>query len=359
MVFYTILNRKESEFYPTACEIGKVIELSGSDYSEFCKAPLYDYEFIREVADDLARDSSGISHGLLVLGEGHQDGIFVVPEGYSYARYAAHIPNARALARESQYPSLREYGEEMEKLADKCVENALQYQREGSYRILASGISTWFPFRDFSEELFAKMLTERKEIQYVDVDVEADAFYITLMPELTHAVDETQYKKLAQEDVDIMCTKHELWVLDAGGEQADFSGCLLDKLDLSHRNLNSAILSGAKLTDCNMNHCKLCFASCDNMKLVNCRAEHLTAEEASFRDAEFLDCDLTESFFTHSDFTQAQFPGSEMRCGSFQGCCLDSTGLDRIDTENLIMDGTVYDEQLWDTPASDSMQMQI
>lgn len=53
-------------------------------------------EFIKEHRDLMYQDRDGVSHCLLVLGEGEEDGILVESEGSLYARYSALLPNARS-----------------------------------------------------------------------------------------------------------------------------------------------------------------------------------------------------------------------------------------------------------------------
>jgi len=350
MIFHTILNRKAERYEPEPCSAEHIIELSSDEFASFCQDPLYPYGFLQDYQDRLFQDKSGVKRGLLILGEGHRDGVFVVTEGFDYARYSAHIPNARVLQLQDTYPSLQQYCEEMRLLADNYTEKALQYQREGPYRILLSDVLEEFSNGDFNEELFIRMLCGRKEIELVESD--DHELFVTLGQDYIHAEDESQYRALTQEEVKIICAKHVLFMYDEDGEQADFSGCLLKNMDLSHRALNSAILNGAKFVNCRMSGIELCFASCENVKFVGCDMRGITAEEASFRDAEFNNCDLTGGFFTHSDLTQAQFPGSEMHRGSFQSCCMARTGLDKIQPRQLNMDGVFYDEQRWQEDCS-------
>lgn len=345
MLFYATLNRKESEILPQPCEINKVIELSSSDFASFCKAPLYHYGFIQEVTDKLSRDEHGVSRGLMVLGEGRQDGVFIVSEGYDYARYSAHVPDARSIVLKDRYPTLSDYCDRMVSLADKSIDKALQYQREGPYRLLRDDAQKELQRYNLDDYLLERVLSDRPEVEYAEVV--DDEIHIRPALEYVYHENEESYQKLAQEEVDVMCAKHVLWLMDESGEQADFSHCLLEGIDLRHRNLNSAIFDGAKLKDCWMDGISLCSASCEDTMFVDCSLLDTTAEEASFRDAEFRNCDLTDAYFTHSDLTLAQFPECEMIRGSFQNCCLDHAGFDRIETERLKMDGAIYNEELW------------
>ena len=80
----------------TPCVITDKIELSQNEFEEFAQNLLGDYDFISDHADRYSFGSDG-AKCLLVLGEGHNDGILVVTEGFHYARYTSHISNAREM----------------------------------------------------------------------------------------------------------------------------------------------------------------------------------------------------------------------------------------------------------------------
>ena len=95
--FYTSaqLLRKESELRIDKCKVEAVVELDRAHFYDF-KNHLFDnQEFIKEHKDLMYQDRDGISHCLLVLGEGEADGILVESEGSLYARYSALLPNGR------------------------------------------------------------------------------------------------------------------------------------------------------------------------------------------------------------------------------------------------------------------------
>lgn len=63
---------------------------------------------------------------LLLVGEGHKDGFIIDTQGYDYARYTAHIPNAEQLAVAVQYPSLENAVRETALAADAAVQKAIE-----------------------------------------------------------------------------------------------------------------------------------------------------------------------------------------------------------------------------------------
>lgn len=90
------LMRKEPELRVDRCKVEAVVELDRNRFYDF-RTHLFDnQEFIKEHRDLMYQDRDGVSHCLLVLGEGEEDGILVESEGSLYARYSALLPNARS-----------------------------------------------------------------------------------------------------------------------------------------------------------------------------------------------------------------------------------------------------------------------
>lgn len=89
------LMRKEPELRVDKCKIEAVVELDRDQFYSFRNQMVNDFDFILDHLDYMYQDRDGVSHCLLVLGEGDKDGILVESEGYNYARYSALLPNAR------------------------------------------------------------------------------------------------------------------------------------------------------------------------------------------------------------------------------------------------------------------------
>ena len=118
------------------------------------------------------------------------------------------------------------------------------------------------------------MLSERPEIAEVDYDYENDTVSVALADEHIRFTDENGMRYLTEQDIEIMCAKHILWLNDEGGEQADFSNCVIRGMDLSRRNLNQAIFDGAKISNTQLYSAELCYASCVGTKLEDKLKEH-------------------------------------------------------------------------------------
>ncbi len=244
-------HRKEEEIRSQHCVVEKVLELSESEYARFYQSPLSEYDFIAKHRGVMRQDSDGTRHCLLVLGENQEDGILVDAEGYDYARYHAFLPKARQLYLLDQYPSIAKFNRDMAEMAEQYTQKAIIDQQSGMYRILTDELA----LDKVEVQLLVGMLEDRPEIAYLD-DL-GDELCIKLNPEYAH--EEKELPRLSQEDADVICAKHVLWLHDAGGEQADLSGYDLSGLDLSHRNLNSAIFAGTRMYETNLAQAELCF----------------------------------------------------------------------------------------------------
>ena len=96
MKINAVFQRKGTDIETEPCIVENVIELSESEYDYFSHNLLKNFDFIAENKDQMYY-KDGVNHCLLVFGENHSDGILVRSEGSNYARYSAHIPNARQL----------------------------------------------------------------------------------------------------------------------------------------------------------------------------------------------------------------------------------------------------------------------
>ncbi|MDD4493130.1 MAG: pentapeptide repeat-containing protein [Eubacteriales bacterium] len=345
MIIQTELERKRTDFRTEACSIDKVVELSPSEFAEFVHTPLHDHDFIREFNKEHHERTANTRSCLLIFSEHEKDGILIDPQGYNYARYSAYIPNARNLVNQEQYPSLNAFTGEMRWIVDKYTQKAVDGQIDCQYSIDLNAIEQQCRHAGFSEELFMDMLSDRPEIENVEA---IDGYgIVTIAEPYLRQEDEQNLRKLTPEEIEIMCAKHILWLHDAGGEQADFSNCLLADLDLSRKNLMNAVFNGAKLSNVNLGSAELCFSVLSDAKIYNCYLTDVIAEETEFNNAEFIGSDFDRSIFTHSDFTDAKFRDCSINNGSLQNCCLDGTEFGDMYLGSTNTNGCCYDKQDW------------
>lgn len=336
---------KDTEIDVKPCTVEKVIELNENDYANFCQNLLKEYDFIKENADCMYQGTDDVRHCLLMLGENHDDGILVDAQGYGYARYTAHLPNARIIARQMQYPSLNAFENEMCNLTDKYVQKALHGQLDCQYRIDFDEVRSLCVPSKFNQDLFMHMLQDRDEIN--NVEYSDDGCTVTIAEPYLRQEDEQSLRMLDSEEIEIMCAKHVLWLHDAGGKQADFSNCLIKDMNLSGKNLINAVFDDAKILNTKLENAEMCFASCNNTRFYNCVLINVVAEESEFKNAECIACDFDYSTLTHSDFSGAKFYDCTMKNGSMQNCCLDKTDFGNMEFGNVSTSGCSYDEQEW------------
>ena len=355
MIIQAELECKRTDFRTQSCSIDKVVELSSAEYAEFLLNPFDSYSFIDEFNAENHKYKDNSQPCLLVLGEHENDGILIDPQGYNYARYSAYIPNARSLVNQEQYPSLNAYENEMRSKVDKYVQKAVDGQIDCQYSIDLNEIQRQFEGCGFSEELFTEMLSDRPEFE--DIEVVDGYCVVTIAEPYLRQEDEQSLRKLTAEEVEIMCAKHILWLHDAGGEQADFSGCLLADLDLSRKNLMNAVFNGAKLSNVNLGSAELCFSVFNDAKIYNCDLTDVIAEETEFNHAECIGSDFDRSIFTHSDLTGAKFRDCSMNNGSIQNCCLDKAEFGDMYLGSTSTNGCSYDKQDWSAELDGSITM--
>lgn len=327
------------------CVVDFDLELPIPEYVDFCKHLDEDYGFISEATGELVKDKHGLNHCMLILCEGRDDGILVKSEGYNYARYHAYLPRARQIMQMEQHPSLDEFNRRMVNLVDRFVEESLKCQLDGQYRIDLDKLQSITDGQTFDNDLFAEMLSERREIRSVEMDYEG--LFIEIAPEYVIQEDVSHLRKLTQQDLEIMCAKHTLWLNDAGGECADFSNCLLDDLNLNRKNLNNAIFDGAKIVNCDLSRAELCFATFRNARIHCCILSDTMAEEAVFKNTAFRSVECERGTFTHSNFSGASFCDCRFSNSNLTMCCLDKTDFGDIPKVSIILDGCSYEESVW------------
>lgn len=179
---------KEPKALSRPWKIEHTVELPPERFRDFKEHLLDDQPFIAEHSDELYTDGRGITHGMLVLCEGSDDGILVNSEGSRYARYSAFVSGARTLTLMDQYPALRDFCVGMDMLVTFSVERGLREQEDGQFCIDCSEVEEeaglWIYQQTlpcFDRELFTKMLSARPE--FAEVDVKENEIHVTLAPD--------------------------------------------------------------------------------------------------------------------------------------------------------------------------------
>lgn len=339
------LRRKDAEIETTPCEIEKTLELTTEDFDDFTQNLLSDYDFIRDHLNEMYRDENGISHCLLVLGKGREDGILVESEGSAYARYSAFLPNARRLLRQEQKyePVLRDFCDRMQTVMEEIVRTAPMLQQDGMLRIALSELAPAHGEYPPDFKLLHEMVCARPE--FLAAELFDDELVLQMDPK--YLPTEEALRRPTEEELQIMCAKHLLWAYGEGGEQADFSGCDLSELDLSGLKLNGAIFTGANLWATSLERAELCFADFSGAVLENCNAKSISADEAVFKNAVLLDCDLSNAQMEHCNFTGADLTGTTLWNARMRFACLDGATLPDCAYEQADIRSISMNEQTW------------
>ena len=140
MIVKVIPQRKEPEIKAQPWEIERIVELPPSEFRYLKEHLLRDHPCIAKHASELHMDGHGITHGMLVLCEGIDDGILVNSEGFAYARYSAYLSGARTLSLMNRYPSLRDFCVQMDGLVEKYVQQAVAEQEDGAFTLPYSDV---------------------------------------------------------------------------------------------------------------------------------------------------------------------------------------------------------------------------
>lgn len=323
MIINVPMRSKQDRIKPIRCEVNCVVEIPYDEFIRFRDNPLKDYDFIKVHLDELEQKDNSTASCMLVIGKNQSDGILVDPQGYSYARYTAYIPNARGLLHQEQSPALSQFCNRMRDLVEKILDNAKAHYTDGRYTVARDHAETLFGSKDLPWELVRDMLMERPEI-----DGLAPASPDTYRIQLTDVPEQSEtptYIGLDKNKIDLMLARHVLWMHDEpGGERADFSGSAIRGYDFSGRDLIGAIMDDAMLIECDFSRTDMTHASFDHTTLRNCRMDNVVANSAIFHEAEIQSCSFTGTSFEDCDFSDAKIIDAT-DFDSVNYCCIDGT----------------------------------
>ena len=207
------------------------------------------------------------------------------------------------ISRMEESSVLTEFVDRMIRITDELVDQIKTCQLDGEFHFHQASVHASTAGEPVSLDLLCEMLYERPEISGVELC--GDEVYVTVAPEYAVHEDDSKLRALTQTEVDIICALHTLWLNNAGGEQADFTDCLLKDINLTSRNLNYAVFTGAKLVNCMMYDAKLNTSTFDGAKLQSCQLINAQAEHCSFRNAFIVMTDMDAASTKHSNFTGA------------------------------------------------------
>ena len=97
LVIRSDLLRKQSDFNVHRCVVEKALPVSHEDFLQLKNYPMRDNDLIAENVGLMYCDSENNLHCLLIYDKKQGDGLLIESEGYSYARYAQYVPQAKLI----------------------------------------------------------------------------------------------------------------------------------------------------------------------------------------------------------------------------------------------------------------------
>ena len=176
IIFNTPMNCKETDYQSERCQVDVTVTLNHWEFEYLKNSTLDDFNFIRDSLDKLPVTNDNTRHCILALDEAGEDGILIDPQGYSYPRYSAYIPNAKQMLQMEQYPSLQAYAKDMIDTVEEVALLAVNSQQDGEFHSDLSDIENDFQPNVLDKYLLAEMLNNRPEFEsaeYADGELNA------------------------------------------------------------------------------------------------------------------------------------------------------------------------------------------
>ena len=176
MIINTPMNRKATDHQPERCQVDVAVTLNHWEFECLRNSTLDDFDFIRDSLDKLPVTNDNTRHCILALDEAGDDGILIDPQGYSYPRYSAYVPNAKQLLAMEQYPSLQAYVKDMMDVVEEVTQLAVNSQENGEFHSDLSDIEIDFQPNVLDKFLLVDMLNTRPEfesVEYTDGELNA------------------------------------------------------------------------------------------------------------------------------------------------------------------------------------------
>ena len=176
MIIETPLQYKATDLQTERCQVDEVVTLGHWQFEYLKNCTSDDFDFIAELRDKLPVTNDNTRHCILALDEAGDDGILIDPQGYSYPRYSAYVPNAKQLLAMEQYPSLLAYVQDMMDVVEEVTQLAVNSQENGEFHSDLSDIEIDFQPNVLDKFLLADMLNARPEfesVEYTDGELNA------------------------------------------------------------------------------------------------------------------------------------------------------------------------------------------
>jgi hypothetical protein len=202
------LMRKEPELRVDKCKVEAVVELDSNEFYDFRNHLFDNRDFIKEHRDLMYQDRNGVSHCLLVLGEGEADGILVESEGSLYARYSALLPNARDFVQKH-----------IQTMAEDLIKQGAAQTANGSWVIGFDEISQHFDMTVTSNNGIGQMLLDELVLrdEIAEMIATEDCIEMTYYLENAPVTDDTGERLTTLFSL-MGCNLEDVHILDADEE---------------------------------------------------------------------------------------------------------------------------------------------
>jgi len=165
MIIETPLQYKATDLQTERCQVDEVVTLGHWQFEYLKNCTSDDFDFIAELRDKLPVTNDNTRHCILVLDKTADDGILIDPQGYSYPRYSAYVPNAKQLLAMEQRPSLQAYVQDMMDVVEEATQLAVNSQENGEFHSDLSDIEIDFQPNVLDKFLLIDMLNTRPEFK--------------------------------------------------------------------------------------------------------------------------------------------------------------------------------------------------
>ena len=162
------------------------------------------------------------------------------------------------------------------------------------------------------------MMMERPEFETIEEN--CGDLFINVKAQYLH----NQMRELTQQEVDVICAKHVLWLNDVGGERANFQNCYLNNLNLFGKDLSNSYCEGARFENCDMHSADFSNAEMESVRFNNCYMQDIFADRTNFIQADFIGCDISNSVVCDSILTSATMQNCDVDNTEITNCQLDS-----------------------------------
>ncbi len=167
------------------------------------------------------------------------------------------------------------------------------------------------------------------------------------------------YEVIDDNEFELRYAKHVLWLNDIeGGECADFSNCVLSRVNMSNRKLSCANFQNAFLECCNLDGCDLGFSSFTGAFLDRCTLKYTNADEICMKDATLKNTDLSYILLMHGNFARSHFYRCDLFNGNIKNSCFEDTQFTHTKTDvgYIDVDDDMTDEEWTNSPDGQVMR---